>query len=77
MKKSNSINKTLWLCEVDTDKTIISDFYEWNNINDPSLFCWRTFYVFPSWLPTSNEIQLKECVWTYREILESIIKELN
>lgn len=58
-------DKTLLLCEVDTEKTNISDFYKWEEVDlgDSETFCWKTFYYFSgnnklSWLevPTSEKI---------------------
>jgi hypothetical protein len=41
-------DKNLYLCEIDTDKTKISDFYKWEelSLNDRDTFCWKTFYYF-------------------------------
>ena len=71
--------KTAYLCIIDTNKTTMSDFYKWNEINikntkDNNIFCWRTFYLFgnetnETWLPISNEY--------YKEILYIISIENN
>ena len=65
-RKNKVINfdKNLHLCEVDIEKTIISDFYKWEEIslNDTEIFCWKSFYYFTGdnmcWLepPTSEKI---------------------
>lgn len=58
-------DKVLKLCEVDTDKTITTDFYKWNeiSINDEETFCWRSYIYLlgakgESWLnvPKSERI---------------------
>jgi hypothetical protein len=66
--------ESVWLCEVDITKTKIDDFYQWTDIDDHSLFCWRTFYVFDS-LSISNDT-MKEIGWTYRRILEHVMKHI-
>lgn len=54
-------DKHLKLCEVDTDKTSIADFYNWNEIpfNDEETFCWRNYVYLvglkgESWLNIPN-----------------------
>jgi hypothetical protein len=58
-------DKDLQLCEVDTKKTKISDFYKWEelSLNDNETFCWKTLYYFTGtdnicWLepPVSEKI---------------------
>jgi len=56
-------SKHLRLCEMDTERTAIADFYQWKElgIEDHETFCWRPFYYFvgekkESWL----DIPLKE-----------------
>ena len=41
-------DKSLQLCEVDLEKTTISDFYKWEEVElgDSETFCWRTYYYF-------------------------------
>lgn len=47
----------VYMCEIDTLKTNMNDFYNWNEINIQSEdFCWRTFYHITDlnnniWLP--------------------------
>lgn len=64
-----SLNKTptfklkgldVYMCEIDTDKTHMSDFYNWNEIDmESDNFCWRTFYHITDlnnniWLPVPD-----------------------
>ncbi len=61
-----SLNKTpifklkglnVYMCEIDIDKTTMTDFYNWNEIDiESDNFCWRTFYHITDlnnniWLP--------------------------
>jgi hypothetical protein len=41
-----TIGKNLTLCEVDTEKTNINDFYQWKEIplEDDATFCWKTYF---------------------------------
>ena len=64
-----------YFCNVDSNKTNMSDFYKWEEIT-PGMetFCWRTFYLFgkdsyTSWLPlpTRNIGQ-----YTYQELFDLI-----
>jgi len=45
-KGSIRIVDKLRLCEVDTDRTHIADFYKWKELpaHDQETFCWRDFY---------------------------------
>jgi hypothetical protein len=49
-RKSKTIkfDNKLRVCEVNTDKTNISEFYKWEEItlNDNETFCWKTYYYF-------------------------------
>lgn len=40
--------KQFRLCEVDTNRTQIADFYKWKELplHDQETFCWRDFYFF-------------------------------
>jgi hypothetical protein len=59
---------TLRLCEVDTERTQIADFYKWKELpaHDQETFCWRDFYYFAgqkqnqtdSWLDTPSKEHL-------------------
>ena len=53
-----TILKNVHLCEVDTERTNIHDFYQWKEIDlyDDSTFCWKPYFHFEgdkqeSWLP--------------------------
>ena len=55
-------------CKVDTTKTDMNDFYQWNEIEKQSdMFCWRTFYTFgdksacDSWLPIPAQLEPYSC----------------
>ena len=41
-----SVDKHTRLCEVDTEKTNVDEFYKWTDIgvNEDDTFCWRTYY---------------------------------
>ncbi len=74
------INKNIYLCEVDIEKTKIEDFYKWEeiDINDSEIFCWRTYYYFTDinkslWL----EIPDSEKIGKYKikEIIQKIIQK--
>ncbi len=46
----------IYMCEIDSNKTNISDFYKWEEISDSETFCWRSFYHITDlnnniWLP--------------------------
>ena len=68
----------IYLCPVDTEKTNLSDFYQWTEISpdDTDMFCWRTFYItgessnYRSWLP----IPAKETIGSHsvQEICDMI-----
>jgi hypothetical protein len=73
-------DKNLQLCEVDIEKTNISDFYKWEevSINDSETFCWKTFYYFTgnnklSWL----EVPDNEKIGRYNigDLIKTIIQE--
>lgn len=73
----------IFLCNVDTVKTNIADFYKWEEIqpNDSETFCWRTCYSFGeknnycNWLP----IPINEYIgkYTHKELLHMIHTSLN
>jgi hypothetical protein len=51
-------HKDIALCAINTQKTKLTDFFNWSEITDPSIFCWRTLYQFgkkQNWLPHPNE----------------------
>lgn len=51
-------DKKLQLCEVDIQKTKLSDFYKWEEIElqDQETFCWRTYIYMTG---TNNQIWLE------------------
>lgn len=71
------------LCEVDTERTQIDDFYKWKElpIHDQETFCWRDFYYFTgvnnnakdSWL----DIPSKECLGSVpvSQLISTIVQE--
>lgn len=74
---------TIVLCNVDTDKTDINDFYKWNEIDkdDTSTFCWKTIYTFNGntddikwWLPIPKEEKLGP--YTYNELCRLMSNEV-
>lgn len=58
------VDNTLRLCEVDSNKTAVDDFYKWSeiNINDRDRFCWRSFVILlnkkENWLNVPQTISL-------------------
>jgi len=72
-------NKLL-LCEVDTNKTNLSEMYNWNecSLDDSNTFCWRTFYYFTNnklcWL----EIPDNEKIGKYpvKDLIDRITKRI-
>ena len=72
-------SKHLHLCEVDTERTVVNDFYRWKElgIEDRETFCWRDFYYFvgekkESWL----DIPLKETLseMPIAHVIEDILR---
>lgn len=60
--------KDAYFCKVDTTKTEMNDFYQWNEIpKESDMFCWRTFYTFgdkhvcDSWLPIPSKLEPYSC----------------
>lgn len=56
------IGQNLLLCEVDTEKTNIHDFYQWKEIpiDDDATFCWKPYFYLlgekeDSWLPVPRQ----------------------
>ena len=78
-RKEEPINydNHLQLCEVDINKTNISEMYNWNEceLNDSNIFCWRTFYYFTNnkscWLEPPNNEKLGN--YTIKELIGAII----
>ena len=47
--------KDIMLCSVDSKKTDMNDFYQWNELpKESDTFCWRTFYTFGDKTPTDK-----------------------
>lgn len=81
-RKGNPIkfDKTLQLCEVDTEKTNINEFYKWEEVqlDDKETFCWKTYYYFSgnddvSWL----NIPETEKIGNYKvkELIRAIVQK--
>ncbi len=73
-------DKTLQLCEVDTEKTIISDFYKWEEIDlqDTETFCWKSYYYFNGsnklcWLETPDSEKLGK--YNVKDLIKAIIQK--
>ncbi len=73
-------DKNLQLCEVDTEKTNIADFYKWDEVelNDSETFCWKTFYYFTgnnklSWLDVPDNEKLGK--YNVKDIIRAIIQK--
>lgn len=72
------------LCEVDTERTQIGDFYKWKElpVHDQETFCWRTFYYFAgqsleqkdTWLdiPSKERLGTVPVARLMRTILQSL-----
>lgn len=67
--KSNTYNHSLlpnyYLCEVDTDKTVLTDFYKCEElpVTDEETFCWKTYTQLTDinkniWLPVPDTVTL-------------------
>jgi hypothetical protein len=73
-----NFDKKLQLCEVDTQKTIISEFYRWEEINieDTDTFCWRTYYYLTNaddicWLNIPENEKLGS--YKVKDLIQSIV----
>ena len=70
--------KHAYLCPVDTNKTTLTDFYQWTELSptDTETFCWRTFYItgvakdYRGWLPIPSTEMLGE--YSYQELFDCI-----
>jgi len=69
--------KDAYFCKVDTSKTEMNDFYQWDEIPKQSdMFCWRTFYAFgneltcDSWLPIPSYLEPYPCKDLFRCICD-------
>ena len=73
-------DKQLQICEVNTEKTKITDFYKWDEIafEDTETFCWRT-YVYLSGNGSANwlDIPISEILGKYkiRDLIAKIIQK--
>lgn len=73
-------DKQLQICEVNIEKTKISDFYKWDEIafEDTETFCWRT-YVYLSGNGSANwlDIPASEILGKYkiRDLIAKIIQK--
>lgn len=45
---NNIQSDSIYLCEVDTEKTNVNDIYKWSeiDINDTETFCWKDYIYF-------------------------------
>jgi hypothetical protein len=75
-----NVDKKLKLCEIDTTKTNITDFYKWDElkITDTDTFCWRNYIYLmgptnESWLTTPKT----EKIGTYsiQDIIDKILHQ--
>ena len=70
-------DNNLQMCEVDANKTNISGMYNWNEceLNDSTIFCWRTFYYFTNntacWLETPDNERLGN--YSIKKLIDTII----
>lgn len=71
-------DKNLQLCEVDIEKTKISDFYRWEEValDDSETFCWKTFYYFTgnnklSWLEIPNNEKIGK--YNIKDLVKAIV----
>jgi hypothetical protein len=73
-------DKQLQICEVNSEKTKITDFYKWDEIafEDTETFCWRT-YVYLSGNGSANwlDIPVSEILGKYkiRDLIAKIIQK--
>ena len=73
-------DKNLQLCEVDIDKTNISDFYKWDefSVEDSDTFCWKTFYYFTvnnklSWLEVPDNEKIGK--YNIGDLIKTIVQK--
>lgn len=73
-----TIDKKIHLCEIDTEKTKILDFYKWEEIeqDNTDIFCWRTYiylvgYTGVSWLDIPESERLGS--YSVKEIIKMIL----
>lgn len=79
--KSIKFNKTLYLCQVDTQKTKLDEFYNWKEIDlntQSDIFCWRE-YIYLSgsndacWLEIPDDEKLDS--FFLKDIIRKIISQ--
>jgi hypothetical protein len=74
-------DKSLQLCEVDLEKTTISDFYKWEEVElgDSETFCWRTYYYFTGndssycWLDPPQSEKLGK--YNIKDLISAIVQK--
>ena len=73
-------DKQLQLCEVNTEKTKISDFYKWDEIDfeDTETFCWRTYTYLTgndsaNWLDIPSSEMLGK--YTVKDLIAKIVQK--
>jgi hypothetical protein len=69
-----------YLCEVDTTKTSLNDFYKWDelSITDEETFCWRSYTYLTDidsnmWLPIPDTTTLSGC--KVSDIISAILSQ--
>jgi hypothetical protein len=67
------------MCEVDTEKTCINDFYKWEEVafEDTETFCWRTYIYLTGNNSNWLDIPMSELLGKYsvRDIIKKIIQK--
>lgn len=73
-------DNNLYLCEIDIEKTNISEFYKWEeiSINDTDTFCWKTYYYFTgsnkiSWLDIPDSERLSN--YKVKDLIRVIVQK--
>jgi len=78
--------KDVMLCHVDSKKTDMNDFYQWNELpKESDTFCWRTFYTFgekeeknhteyDSWLPIPSQERMEP--YRCKEVFDMIMNAI-
>lgn len=71
-------DKNTYLCEVDCEKTNISDFYNWDEIDlkDTDTFCWRSYFYLTgndniSWLNIPENEKLSK--YLVKDLVRTIV----
>jgi hypothetical protein len=78
--KPIKVDDTFKLYEVDVTKTIVSDFYKWEeiDINDKETFCWKTYYILTgannvSWLDIPDDEKLGN--YKLKDLIKVVLKK--